>query len=213
MSQVGHARSVIATLAAAGRTVPMAGASTGITSALLRLDARTRARTLVVEFPAGFSRAESGRYQAGEEFLVLSGALEIAGLNLMAGDWAWIPPRVLRGDFSAPGGAVVYAWFSAGNEWEPSDEPAAGLGIRRATIGLGSVQPVSLRGDLDSDEPGASAVLPPGTDVAGPSELLNLVDLSWTRLEDGERCSTGADAALVRWDQSAGSRAGRGTGG
>lgn len=190
---------VLDLLAAAGRSVPMPDANSEVRSALLHRDEQTRARTLVVEFPPGFCRPVAGRYQAGEEFLVLAGELDLAGRKLVAGDWAWLPPGVLRRNFSSVPGAIVYAWFSAGNEWQASDEELPCPPMRTESLGLGQAAPRSLRSTAAGDGPGASAVLALGTEVVGPAELLDLASFEWRRLAAGESWLTGPGPALVRW--------------
>ena len=203
---LGSGGSVTDLLAKAGRPVPMPDANCEIFSVLLHRDERTRARTLVVRFPAGFSRTAAGRYQAGEELLVLSGELCLAGLRLIAGDWAWLPPRLLRRDLSAEHGALVYAWFSGGNDWEPSEEDYRGPPARTVPVGVIRAEPRKLRGGGVGDGPGSSATVAAGRPVAGPAELLDLSTFAWTRIEADERHVTGPGPAFVRWQEPSAAR-------
>lgn len=190
--------SIIDLLATAGRSIPMPDANRDVRSVLLHRDAQTRARTLAVDFPAGFARPVAGRYQAGEEILVLSGELNLAGMRLTAGDWAWLPPRLLRRDFSSGPGVVVYAWFAGGNDWQRSAEELPGPPARTQAV-AGQAVPRRLRGDADGDGPGSSAIVAAGEEVTGPAELLDLTTFGWTRIEAGQRQLTGPGAAFVRW--------------
>lgn len=193
---------VLDLLATAGRPVPMPDANSEVRSVLLHLDEQTRARTLAVEFPPGFSRPVPGRYQAGEEVLVLTGELDLAGMTLAAGDWAWLPPGLLRCNLSCSPGAAVYAWFSGRASWQRSDGDAPpGPPARSESLRDGRAQPRPLRAGSTGDGPGSSAVVAAGTEVAGPAELLDLADFEWHRLTGGQRRLAGPGPALVRWPE------------
>lgn len=189
-----------ARLARGGRPVPMPASNAEIVSLLLHLDEGTRARSLAVQFPPGFARLEAGRYAVGEEFLVLTGALELDGRTLGAGDWCWVPPGALRGGFGSERGAVVYAWFSGRNDFVPApDEPApAHSPIRSQRLADALV----LRDGTGDAGPGRSAVLEAGESFMGPAEALDLGTAVWSRLEQHQSARVGAAGALVRWDNS-----------
>ncbi|HVB46719.1 MAG TPA: hypothetical protein VNF47_28970 [Streptosporangiaceae bacterium] len=196
--------SIIDLLGTAGRPVPMPDANSDIRSALLHRQPATRARTLIVEFPAGFCRSACGRYPAGEELLVLSGQLSLADLHLTTGAWAWLPPRFVRRNLTAEHGALVYVWFSGGNDWERCDDGDCGGPAARTTrVGLISAEPRELRGSDASACHGRSAVLAAGHLVAGAAEVLDLSNLAWTRIEADEQLVCGPGPAFVRWDEPA----------
>jgi hypothetical protein len=197
---VNSVGSIMDVLATSGRTVPMPDANAPIKSVLLHRD-KSRARTLAVQFPAGFSRPGTGRYEAGEELLVLAGQLNVAGLRLEAGDWAWLPPRLPRSSLSSQRGAIVYAWFSAGNDWQACEDSWTGPPARMIPVGLVHPEPRELRGTSAGDGPGSSAIVAAGQQAAGPAELLDLVTLGWTRIEAGELHQIGPGPALLRWHQ------------
>lgn len=181
-----------------GPSVPMPDANSEITSVLLHRDPSTRARTMITGFPAGFERPVFGHYDAGEELLLLSGALTISGMTLHEGDWAWLPPGVLRHDFRSESGAVVFAWFSAGNDWIRGGEGVPHA-ARRTFVGLSASSPTqSLRGGVDGDGPGRSAVVSAGAQVDGPAEVVELGAGSWQAVAAGE-AYTPTGACFVRW--------------
>lgn len=203
--------SVIALLASAGKPVAMPDGSSKITSVLLHRDPVTRARSLAVEFPPGFARVAAGRYQAGEEVVVLAGELLLGTVTLRSGDWAWLPPGLLRRQMSAPSGCTVYAWFSGPAQWtrceeqqRPGHQPDSGL-VHSERLRSESLRgrPRSLRGGSPADEPGRSALVAAGELVSGPAELLSLDDVIWRRLSDGESRAAGPGHTLVRWDSPA----------
>ena len=180
-----------------GRSVPMPDANVEIRSVLLQRNPDTRARTMIAQFPPGFARPVAGHYDAGEELLLLSGTLSLAGLELREGDWAWIPPGVLRADFSTATGAVVLAWFSAGNDWIRGGDHIGSS--RRESVGWDSyAAPRPLRSGRPTEGPGRSAVVGSGAVVAGPAELVDLPPLSWCALDAGESTAVGC-STFVRW--------------
>jgi hypothetical protein len=164
-----------------GRSVPMPESSLPIQSALLHLDVETRGRTLVVRFPAGFTREALGHYLAGEEFMVLDGALELMGETFARGDWGWVPPSATRWGFASPEGALVYAWFSQGNEFMGG----RGSGGEAAT----RVAAIDCARELRSQDPilGSSAVVPANSWIMGPAEILEIDSQVWLRVETGTR--------------------------
>ncbi|WP_204273528.1 hypothetical protein, partial [Stenotrophomonas maltophilia] len=72
----------------------------------------TGASLSLVRFPAGCSRPGEGCYPVGEEIAVLDGSLEVSGVVLRAGDYGWVPPRVLRTGTASVDGALVLAMFA-----------------------------------------------------------------------------------------------------
>ena len=197
-------QSVLDLLARNGSSVPMPGAELQIRSLMLHLDQRSRARTLVVEFPPGFTRNESGYYPCGEEVLVLAGRLHVAGLILGLGDWAWLPPGMLRRGLQSEDGATVYAWFSGRNDWNPSEEGQSNFSARRVQLGLSAATPGPLRGGKNGDAQGASAVERPGAHIAGPAEILNLERLTWRMVDNCDTAVAGPGPSLVRMPGSGG---------
>jgi hypothetical protein len=188
--------SVIDLLASAGRFITMPDGSSEIKSMLLHRDPLTRERTLVIEFPPRFSRSRPGRYQAGEEILVLAGELLLDQLRLRSRDWAWLPPGLLRSRMSAPSGCIAYAWFSGPTEWERSDEQRPGPAARSEPLGS---TPRLLRGDLPGDGPWRSGLFAAGHSVTGPAEVLDLDSFAWRRLKTGETRPAGLGTSFVRW--------------
>lgn len=195
-------RPITGLLASSGRPVPMPDASSDVRSVLLHRDPVTRARTLAVEFPSGFTRPVAGRYQVGEEVVVLAGELRLTRLPLAAGDWAWLPAGLLREDFSSPGGCLVLAWFSGPADWQRAPrEHRQGPPARTEPLGT---RPRPLRGGAAGDGPGRSALVAAGAEVTGPAELLSLADSGWRWLPAGQRQAAGPGLAFARWHGPAG---------
>lgn len=66
---------------------------------------------ILCRFPPGFERAVPGGYLVAEEFLVLSGELELEGVLYSPGCLTVIPACYLRQHMSAQGEVTVLAWF------------------------------------------------------------------------------------------------------
>ena len=89
--------------------------------------------TVLVRFPAGWSRPGLGYYDVIEEALFLEGRFEMSGHAFGAGDYAWLPVGYPRADSRTPEGALVLAWFSAPNAWlaAPTVDAAEGGAVIR----------------------------------------------------------------------------------
>jgi quercetin dioxygenase-like cupin family protein len=180
-----------------GRTVPMPDANLDIRSVLLQRNPQSRARTMIAEFPPGFDRPVPGHYAAGEEVLLLRGMLTVGTLDLCEGDWAWIPPGVLRAGFSTATGAVAFAWFSGGNDWIRGGDGLAGS--RQEPVGWAAdAVPRPLRSGGSADGPGSSAVVGRGTPVSGPAELVDLGTRCWRALDVADSVTV-QSSTFVRW--------------
>ncbi len=188
-------------LAASGRPVPMPFSTGEIVSLLLHLDEITRARSLVVEFPPGFRRLEAGRYTVGEELFVLSGALELDGRTIKAGDWCWVPADALRTGFGSTRGAITYAWFSGRNDFvpAPSERTPTRSRIRSHPLANAGGKLV-LRDGRDDSGPGRSAVISAGEEMIGAGEVLDLASYVWARLAHNQKIHAGSAGVLMRWD-------------
>lgn len=84
---------------------------------LLREEESTRARTILVRFPPGWAREETGSYPCSEELWVIEGAIELSGERYGAGDWAFLPPGYRRFGMRTPEGALALARFSGPARW------------------------------------------------------------------------------------------------
>jgi len=90
----------------------------------LRLDRASRASVSLVRFPPGWERTVTGSYAVAEEFVLLSGALEMNGTRHRAGDWVFVPADARRQDTRTPDGALALAWFGGVPTWQPGQYDA-----------------------------------------------------------------------------------------
>jgi hypothetical protein len=118
-------------------TAQLKGTRTDVHLVVLHHDASTGAAVSLVRFPPGLERDELGCYPAAEELAILDGSLEFAGHTFVAGDYACVPPRVVRTPMRSPDGLLVLAWFSAKPDWltDESDRVPGEVVRRELTAG------------------------------------------------------------------------------
>lgn len=103
------------------------GARPEVMSKTLSIDDAATDATVIVRYPAGWSRPEPEHLTAHEEFLVLEGALEINGVRYEAQHFGFLPAGYVRRSASSSGGAVVLTMYYdapqvvAGAPAEPHD--------------------------------------------------------------------------------------------
>ena len=94
---------------------------------MLHADAERQTRTVLVQFPPGWKRDAVGHQPAGEEMVILSGALSISGVTAGLGDYLVVEPRATRSATSVTDGTRALVWFSGpGGGW--TDGPAVDAG-------------------------------------------------------------------------------------
>ena len=79
-----------------------------------------RSFSVLVRFPAGWSRPFSGYYESTEEIFLLEGRVAMSGATYSAGDYGWFPAGYLRSDSSSTG-SLTLAWFSGPARWRRSE--------------------------------------------------------------------------------------------
>ncbi|MGB0100776.1 MAG: hypothetical protein WBP61_10900 [Nocardioides sp.] len=91
---------------------------------VLHADAERQTRSVMVQFPPGWKRDAVGHQPAGEEMVLLSGALSISGVTAGVGDYLVVEPRATRSATSVEDDTRALVWFSGpGGGW--TDGPAA----------------------------------------------------------------------------------------
>jgi len=94
---------------------------------MLHADAERQTRTVLVRFPPGWKRDAVGHQPAGEEMVILDGALSMSGVTAGLGDYLVVEPRATRSATSVADGTQALVWFSgAGGGW--TDGAAADAG-------------------------------------------------------------------------------------
>ncbi len=82
-----------------------------VRSKILSIDDAGTDATVIVEYPAGWERSKPEYLNTHEEFLVLSGELEINGRVYSAQNYAFLPAGFVRESASSKNGATVLTMF------------------------------------------------------------------------------------------------------
>lgn len=154
--------------------VPIPGGTVPVRMAVLRDEPITRARTVLVRFPAGWSREEAGHYLADESFVVLDGTLEMSNETYGPGSLVDVPSGAQRFGTRAPQEVLAFAHFSGPARW-------VGGGGREGLIERRALELVA------APEPGARAAV--------DAEWLNLDTRAWVWIPAG----VGAPAMSGLW--------------
>ena len=100
------------------KDAPMPDSSPGTKlSTLFVNDTPERSRLMLVEFPKGFSREQTGHYPAYEELFILRGSLNISGKTFNKNDYVLFPPNFTRSETSCPDGCFAIVWWSHKPSW------------------------------------------------------------------------------------------------
>lgn len=99
------------------------GARSDLRSKILSIDEQDTDSTLVIDYPAGWSRTEPHHLTAHEEFLVLEGEVIVDGQVYGPQNYAFLPAGYVRGSHTSPKGAKVLTMFYDAPQ-EVSGEPA-----------------------------------------------------------------------------------------
>ena len=157
----------------------------------------TRARTVLVRFPAGWERPGMGWYTCAEEMVVLDGTLEMNGNAFGAGDWGYVPAGLVRVDSLARTEVLVVARFDGPARWTsgyPGEGKPNGRSPLRRTLEPGASEVDSpfgagrawrlRRGSADT----AWLLDAPPADRPAPceAELLALGSRTWALVPAGE---------------------------
>ncbi|MFC6152360.1 hypothetical protein [Nocardioides yefusunii] len=105
----------------------VAGAETSVRMYPLHVDLQRGTRTVLVEYPAGWSRPGAGTQPAGEELVPVSGAFAMSSERVVPGQVMVTTPRALRSATSAEDvtRAVVF-YTGPGGGWEDGDAQTSG---------------------------------------------------------------------------------------
>ncbi|MSO65955.1 MAG: hypothetical protein EXQ85_09225 [Alphaproteobacteria bacterium] len=94
---------------------------------VLSVDDRNGECSLIVRYPAGWTRAKPQYCEADEEFLVLAGAIEIDGVVYGERSYACLPAGLVRNRVATPAGAVLLTFYNYGPARFWDGVPKAGL--------------------------------------------------------------------------------------
>lgn len=83
----------------------------GVEAKRLSYDTESKAASVILRYPVGWSMDSEHHLDSDEELFVLSGELIISGVAYGAGDYAYLPAGYARTDMSSTGGADVLTFF------------------------------------------------------------------------------------------------------
>jgi len=109
------------------------GARNDVEHKLLSYDSENSEASVLVRYPAGWTRGEAEYLSADEEIYVLDGAIEINGRRYTRSAYAYFPAGHVRRTASSSGGAVALTFFS-GEPRGAKGNPPAGLYDERRFI-------------------------------------------------------------------------------
>ncbi|HEX9776344.1 MAG TPA: hypothetical protein VGB83_12300 [Actinomycetota bacterium] len=178
------------------------GGSAPVRLATLRVERPSRARTMLVEFPRGWTRDGAGSYETSEELLVLRGSIALSGETYREGDWALFPEGFYREAMSAD--ALCFVRWGGPARWrfdagDPSVQPVRGsIDVSRteaSPLGQGGAG-VLWRGETTSSFIADAPVS--GMPAPRNVELLDLRTHAWHYAEAGEPLPSLAEGCFVR---------------
>ena len=102
---------------------------------MLHADEARGTRSVFVKFPDGWRRDAVGNQPAGEEMVILSGALTISGQTAGVGEYLVVEPRATRvGDLGADGTSAVVFFSGPGGGWADGDGRRCRVASRSLTV-------------------------------------------------------------------------------
>ncbi|MBW9205583.1 hypothetical protein KV102_16160 [Mumia sp. zg.B53] len=171
-----------------------AGADQKAEMVLLHQSADATSRTVLVRFPARWQRAMTGNQPAGEEMLVLEGALSMSGSTCRPGQILVVEPRATRSETGVEDETRALVWFSgAAGGWVEGVAPEPGT-IAVTDLAPGVVRPGggALSGSVELRDGADLGAFPTDADVYWPALG------RWAHLAAGEAAPSGEGTAVVR---------------
>lgn len=167
------------------------GSTLPVSLVRLHSEPDTRAQSLLVRFPAGWERPETGHYEAAEELVVLDGALEMSGETYEPRDWAWFPAGFRRVASRSPAGMLAFARFDGPARWVASGEEGPPAMRARLDASGGASLPFGGEGGRllrSGDEDSAWFGDPPAAGASAPvdCEAFDLSARAWVFTPAGE---------------------------
>lgn len=166
----------------------------------------SRAQSLIVRFPAGWSRPVAGSYATSEELVVIEGSLTLSGEVYVPGDWAFLPAGWLRDGTDADGHVLAYARFGGPARWTRGAGAPDGVlraQLDPATLGSPTESPLGsgdawLLRDGDDDQAWCVTGVRARTKSPVNAEIYDLDARAWTFTAAGGSLPKVAGTAFCR---------------
>ena len=149
----------------------IAGSDKPARLSMLHADEARGTRTVLVKFPDGWRRDAVGHQPAGEEMLILSGALTLSGLTAGVGQYLVVEPRATRSATSVADGSSAVVFFSGpGGGWADGEADDAGT-VSLVRVAAGEIRDArpGLVGSTTVDADIAGRVFDTDTDICWPA--------------------------------------------
>lgn len=172
----------------------IAGSDLPASLVLLHADAERQTRTVLVAFPDNWRRDAVGHQPAGEEMVLLTGALSISGSTAAAGEYLLVEPRATRAATSAANGTRALIFFSgSGGGWTDgaAAEPGA-VSVAPLTEGAVRAPQGEMSGLVEVFDTVSSRVFDTPVDIVWPAAL------RWVHLPAGAPAPDVDGVAVVR---------------
>ncbi|GAA4368370.1 hypothetical protein [Nocardioides caricicola] len=134
---------------------------------MLHASAERNTRTVLVEFPPAWSRDAVGHQPAGEEMVILAGALSISGHTAPKGSYLLVEPRATRSATSVEDGTRALVWFSGpGGGWtDGAADDAGAISTAPVTVDLSRAPSDRMSGSVSVHVDLAEQTFPNDVDV------------------------------------------------
>ncbi|NPC97653.1 hypothetical protein [Nocardioides sp. zg-DK7169] len=148
----------------------VAGADVPAGMVMLHADAQRPYRAVLVGFPDGWRRDVTGNQPAGEEMVVVSGALHISGRTCAVGEVLLAEPHATRAATSTEPGTRAVVWFTGtpGGWSEGEAEHPGNLDVVPIAPGVLRGPSDTLPGTVEVREDVSGAVFDSDVDLVWP---------------------------------------------
>jgi quercetin dioxygenase-like cupin family protein len=120
----------------------------GADAKALSYDPETKAVTVIMRYPAGWSLPEAHYLDSDEEFFVLAGELWVGSMAYRRGDYAYLPAGMPRPSMNSPLGADVLTYHEGTHRTVTGDAP---LGLHDPARLIAKIESESMPWGSPSD--------------------------------------------------------------
>ena len=161
---------------------------------MLHASAERNTRTVLVEFPPSWTRDAVGHQPAGEEMVILAGALSISGTTAPQNSYLLVEPRATRSATSVEDGTRALVWFSGpGGGWtDGASDDAGAISTAPVDVGLSRGPSERMPGSVSVYEDLSEQTFPTDVDVLWTDHR------QWSYVPSGDLVPALTGTAVVR---------------